>query len=77
MGGNNSKKAQLAIKEDEWEKVSETPYFDIMKNKNTQAIGELHHFVVPEDKETKDELDKYLARLNSNANIVQVKGVDV
>ena len=54
MGGNNSKEAQLSIKEDEWKKISSTASYDLMKNKNSQALGELHCVVVPENKETKE-----------------------
>jgi hypothetical protein len=50
MGSSDSKAKNLKMDMDEWEKVEEQATFDIMRNKKTGMIGELYHFVIPDNR---------------------------
>lgn len=71
MGTSNSKK-ELEFKEDEWEKVDETSYYDIMRNKDNGVLAENHEFVLPSENKIKEETKIYENRANPIGRQVRV-----
>jgi hypothetical protein len=77
MGSSDSKAKKIKLNLEEWEKVEDHATFDVMRNKNTGTIGELYHFVIPENREVDEEVKNYLYRNGTSDNVVKVHGIDV
>ena len=77
MGSATSKKTQLPLRLEDWRKLNSTPSYDIMRNIDTGAIGELHHFFIPDDHKNSSSLKEYIKRANTSSNFVKVYGTDI